>query len=409
MRADLDRLMMEAQIDGLIVIGDKAANPYRAYLTRHSKANGSVFMKRGEPAVFVVNSGMELDEAATSGLKVYTLADFGQSELMRNYNGAADLVSRDLFCNILRQLEFTGKIALFGVADLNTALLQVTAVDECMPDVQIVLGGLASTLFDKAYSTKDDAELVAMRESARLTGQVVSDTWEFIGQHRERNGVVIDKDGTPLTIGRVKRFIRLREIELGLEDPSGCIFAQGREAGIPHSHGHDEDALVTGKSIVFDIYPRLLENGYFHDMTRTWCIDHADDEVQAAYDEVMHVFRETSRAFKVGEPTAQYQAMACDYFEAHGHPTARSAPGTLEGYVHSLGHGLGLNVHEAPYFRQFGSDTLQPGSVFTVEPGLYYPERGFGVRVEDTVCFDEWGKLNHLTDFPYDLVLPLKG
>jgi Xaa-Pro aminopeptidase len=77
--------------------------------------------------------------------------------------------------------------------------------------------------------------------------------------------------------------------------------------------------------------------------------------------------------------------------------------------VHSLGHGLGLNVHEAPRLSDKSSDTLAPGNVFTIEPGLYYPERGLGVRIEDTVYFDETGTLHTLTNFPYDLVLPLKG
>jgi Xaa-Pro aminopeptidase len=73
-----------------------------------------------------------------------------------------------------------------------------------------------------------------------------------------------------------------------------------------------------------------------------------------------------------------------------------------------LGHGLGLNIHESPFLgsNRIGSK-LQAGNVFTVEPGLYYPERGFGVRIEDTVYFDASGKLHTITNFPYNLVLPL--
>ena len=111
----------------------------------------------------------------------------------------------------------------------------------------------------------------------------------------------------------------------------------------------------------------------------------------------------------VGQPCRASQEMVCDYFEAKGHPTVRTQPGTHEGFVHSLGHGLGLDIHEEPRLSHAtGNDTiLQPGHVVSVEPGLYYPDRGFGVRIEDTVAFNEAGELINLTNFPYDLVIPM--
>ncbi len=112
----------------------------------------------------------------------------------------------------------------------------------------------------------------------------------------------------------------------------------------------------------------------------------------------------------VGVPCQRLQTMTLDYFEAHGHATSRTEPGGHVGYVHSLGHGVGLDIHEGPRLSAVpGNDTrLQPGHVVSVEPGLYYPERGFGVRVEDTVAFREDGSLINLTDYPYDLVVPMK-
>ncbi|MEP7289069.1 MAG: M24 family metallopeptidase [Chloroflexota bacterium] len=409
MKSDLDRLMAEADLEAIVVFGDKAANPYRDYLTKRSKAQGSVFKRRGEPAIFVVQSGMEIGEAQKSGLQVYTLYDFGSSDLAKQHSSAPDLYARDLFCNILRKLEITGRVAFFGVADINMSLVQFAGLRDCLPDLEPVIGGAASALFSNAYATKDAQEIVALKEAGRLTSQVVNETADFISGHRASGETVVDANGVPLTIGAVKRFIRLRQIELGLDDPEICIFGQGHDAGIAHSHGEDSEALQLGKTIVFDIYPKLTANGYFHDMTRTWCIGHASDEVQAAYDDVMYVFHEAKRTFKVGQVTSTYQNMACDYFESKGHATARSNPGTMDGYVHSLGHGLGLNIHESPFFRQFSEDVLTPGNVFTIEPGLYYPDRGFGIRVEDTVYLDNDGTLHTLTDAPYDLVLPLKG
>ena len=107
----------------------------------------------------------------------------------------------------------------------------------------------------------------------------------------------------------------------------------------------------------------------------------------------------------------EYQLMTCDYYESKGHKTVRSHPGTEEGYVHGLGHGIGLEIHEGPNFSHAqGEDkVLLPGHVVTIEPGLYYPSRGYGVRVEDAVAYNEAGELIWLTDYPYDLVIPMKG
>jgi len=101
----------------------------------------------------------------------------------------------------------------------------------------------------------------------------------------------------------------------------------------------------------------------------------------------------------------------CEFYEENGHSTPRSnPPATGEGYVHSLGHGVGLNIHERPWSGLTATDDniLKPGVVFTIEPGLYYPSRGMGFRIEDTYWMNPNGKVEILADYPYDFVLPMK-
>ncbi len=69
-----------------------------------------------------------------------------------------------------------------------------------------------------------------------------------------------------------------------------------------------------------------------------------------------------------------------------GHPTIEQDPQTVNGYNHSLGHGIGINIHEKPFMGAMSKDKLVKGSTFTVEPGLYYPDKGMGVRIEDSYC-----------------------
>ncbi len=113
----------------------------------------------------------------------------------------------------------------------------------------------------------------------------------------------------------------------------------------------------------------------------------------------------------VGEPCRAYQDKVCDLFEQRGHATVRQNDTTQEGYVHGLGHGVGLAVHEAPRLGgpPSNTQTLEPGMVITVEPGLYYPSRGLGVRIEDLVLVRPDGRFENLTPAPYDLVVEPRG
>ncbi|MCB0117111.1 MAG: aminopeptidase P family protein, partial [Caldilineaceae bacterium] len=140
-----------------------------------------------------------------------------------------------------------------------------------------------------------------------------------------------------------------------------------------------------------------------------WSLGYATDEVQETWDLVKTAFDNVMAEFKVGRATRDFQMMTCDLFESKGHKTIRSHSGTQEGYVHSLGHGIGLEIHESPNMSHLESNktVLKPGHVITIEPGLYYPERGYGVRIEDAVAFNEAGELIWLTDYPYDLVIPM--
>ena len=134
------------------------------------------------------------------------------------------------------------------------------------------------------------------------------------------------------------------------------------------------------------------------------------DAAQALYDDVYAVYQQVMAELELNAPFKRYQARTCELFEAQGHPTVGSDPTIQEGYVHSLGHGLGLHVHEAPWSGMTAGeqDILAPGVIVTIEPGLYYPSRGMGCRLEDTVAVTHDGKFEILADFPLDLVLPIQ-
>jgi Xaa-Pro aminopeptidase len=281
---------------------------------------------------------------------------------------------------------------------LNTQLENVT-----------VFGDFETTLIDEARATKDAREAGRIEEIGRRTCSVVARTIGFLRSHQVGEETLLQEDGTPLTIGRVHKEIKRFICEEHLEDPEGFIFSIGRDAGVPHSKGHAEDVITLGRTIVFDIFPCEPGSGYFFDMTRTFCLGHAPSEIEKAYQSVKQCVEMLIDAYEVGQEARRYQQMTCEFFEERGHPTVASDSKTEEGYVHSIGHGLGLAIHEEPRFSDnpTNTDVLQRGHVFTCEPGLYYPERGYGIRIEDVIWIDDNGGVHNLTDFPKELVIEI--
>jgi len=245
---------------------------------------------------------------------------------------------------------------------------------------------------------------------AQITTEVVGRTADFLIHHRVENEVLIQPDNKPLTVGDVKSRINLWLSELGAENPEGTIFAIGRDAGVPHSSGNPADFVRLGKTIVFDIFPCEAGGGYYYDFTRTWSLGYASDEALELYRQVKNTYDAIVAELTLNTPFSHYQQRTCQLFEDLGHPTIQSNPQTQEGYVHSVGHGLVLHIHEMPFSGAVAGaqDELVPGVVFTIEPGLYYPSREMGFRIEDTYLAREDGTFERLAEYPYDFVLPMR-
>jgi len=408
MKQDLDRLMAERNLDALLVLGNSAGNPVMNYLTGSAHLERALVLKRRDGPLTLVHGGMERDTAAATGLRLVDRdAQYNQMRYLQAHDGDRLAAEVAYLADVIHNEQLRGRLGVYGMIDAGAALLLLNLLQDRLFDTEIV-GEYGESLFALARETKDAAEIAQMAEAGRLTGVVVGETQEYVRRCGVRGDAILKPDGDPLTIGDVKSFLRTRLLHYGLKEDGDTIFAQGREAGVPHNRGTESVALRLGQTIIFDIFPRI-SSGYYHDMTRTWCFGYATDEVYAIYEQVKEIFDQTMAAVRVGLPCRDLQQMTLDYFEAKGHPTARTHPGGHDGYVHSLGHGVGLDVHEEPRLSvAAGNNTrLAPGHVVSIEPGLYYPERGYGVRIEDTIALQADGSVLNLTQFPYDLVTPM--
>ena len=411
MKQDLELLMEQQGTDAIWITGPAQHNPSMVYMTGGGHVTSADLFKLKGQVPFLCHGPMERDEATKSGYSLISYAKYDQKALLAEAGGDQITMSALLYRQILAEIGLTkGKVLLYGVRDVGPFVSVIQKLHEMLPDLTISGDGNSAVLLE-ARATKDAAELERIRQMGILTTTVVSRTADLLTSHRVEKETLIKKDGTPLTVGAIKSQINLWIAELGGENPEDTIFAIGRDAGVPHSSGTPSDVMRLGTTIVYDIFPCEFGGGYFYDFTRTWSLGYATDEVLKLYEQVKQVYDTVTSEIISGVNINTYQERTCDLFEAMGHATPRKDPQTTNGYVHSLSHGVGLNIHEKPFCGRPKDDSqvLRTGSVFTVEPGLYYPEKGMGVRLEDTYYVNSAGKIEKFVEYPMDLVLPIKG
>jgi len=410
-KSELDTRMQEAGLDALMVVGPATHNSPMTYFTGIVHVSGAELLKkRGQPPVLVCNP-MEREEAALTGMSTRVRNNADWFALLEKCGGDLIEANAQDLAGLLREFDIRGRLGLYGQGDLGYQYPVFRRLSELVPQVEFVAEPPREAVLRRTRATKDEQEIERIRAIGQTTVAVVAEVAAFLTSHQARDGVLVDRNGEPLTVGAVKRRINLWLAMRGAENPEGTIFALGRDAGVPHSVGAEGDLIRTGVPIVFDIYPCEAGGGYFYDLTRTWCLGYAPDEVARVYDDVLTVYRDLAASLQADRLFQEVQRRTCELFEARGHPTVKGSPGSLEGYVHSIGHGVGLDVHEAPFSgdQEENQDRLSPGSVFTIEPGLYYPDRGLGVRLEDTYWMRPGGGAEVLADFPLDLVLKVPG
>jgi Xaa-Pro aminopeptidase len=254
--------------------------------------------------------------------------------------------------------------------------------------------------FDDRRRVKTEAEIAGIRRAQRAA-EAGMDTVRELLRRASANGDGLALGGEALTVERVKSEMAQTFAAHGAS-ADDFIVAPGPQGAVGHDMG--SGPIRAGVPIVVDIWPRDNESFMFCDMTRTFVVGDVPDDVR----EWHRLCKEAlDRAISEIEDGADGRSIfdgTCEIFEAAGEPTQRTkTPGkTLaDGFFHGLGHGVGLEVHEAPGMGLASKLPMKAGDVVTVEPGLYRQGYG-GVRLEDLVLVTEGGAEN-LTQYPYDL------
>ena len=202
--------------------------------------------------------------------------------------------------------------------------------------------------------------------------------------------------GIPLTSERLRAEMDSAVLHAG-GSPANTIVAGGLQGCDPHERGHGP--LRANEAIVLDIFPRHARNFYYGDLTRTVVRGRASEALRRQYATVQEGKRWVMKQMRDGADGPALQKELIERFKTAGYPTEQR-DGRWVGMFHGVGHGLGLDLHEAP---RFATGKLFTGLSITVEPGLYYPGIG-GVRLEDVVIVGKTG-IRNLTKFEEKLEL----
>jgi len=257
-----------------------------------------------------------------------------------------------------------------------------------------------------ARETKEEWELEHIRACSRAAVTAMVNVRGYLASLKRAGSEWRDPSGAVAKLGHLRSTLHRTFAEHRVAEAGGdSIVSQGRDAGVPHNRGNDDEPVREGATIIVDIFPGEAGGGYHTDMTRTFVLGKANDAVKEIYAHTHEAFDAAMKAAKGGVLCRTLQDLTCDIYEKHGHPTLRVNESAQEGYVHGLGHGVGLAVHEGPRLGggPANTATLAPGHVVSVEPGLYYPSRGMGVRIEDLVAVRPDGSIENLTPAPYEL------
>jgi Xaa-Pro aminopeptidase len=261
-----------------------------------------------------------------------------------------------------------------------------------------------SRLFADLRRVKTQAEISHIEEAQRVVEEVCAHAVGILEEAEVADDGTLRWREEILTSELLRSEIEVELLRRGCSADEGTITAGGSQAADPHERG--SGPLRAGETIILDIFPRNQKSRYYADMTRTFVKGEPGDELEKMYDAVIEAQETALSMIRAGVNGRDVHDKVSDILHERGYKTGKhdQKPGEplIEGFFHGTGHGVGLEVHEAPRLSTV-EEELRAGDVVTVEPGLYEPGVG-GVRIEDLLVVTEDGCRN-LTRFPKEFRL----
>jgi Xaa-Pro aminopeptidase len=362
----------------IVAASERDANLY--YATRFPAPDSFVFLQTATQKILLM-SDLEIDRAKQQATVDLVLSYSDYDKKLKD-QGTTEPKAADVIKAILDEFGVTNLIVPtnFGV-DLADALRE--------------RGFQLSTRREPFYperAIKSPDEVQHVLDTMRATEEAIGCAVKVIGAADIHDGQLYH-EGQVLTSEFIKKLINVKLME------NDCIaqhtiVACGDDACDPHNEG--SGPFRAHQPIVMDVFPKSSKTGYYADISRTVVRGKPSDALRRVYDTVLQGQELGLQMVKAGASGKAIHSAIQELFEHAGYRTGVINE-RVQGFFHGTGHGVGLEIHEPPRISRI-DDTLQPGHVVTVEPGLYYLGIG-GVRIEDTVVVTSDGYEN-LTSFP---------
>lgn len=239
---------------------------------------------------------------------------------------------------------------------------------------------------------KTESEKKHIRQSLEEVEKVLMEVI-LILQRSKIRGKRIYHGKTLITSEMLKSIINMRLMENGCA-AHHTIVSSGLYGSFPHHEGRGP--IIPHTPIIFDIFPRHIQSRYWGDMTRTVVKGKPSSMARKMFEAVLEAGRKARKIVAPGVSAKDIHNVTAACLKKNGFKTGK-IKGSMQGFIHSTGHGVGLDIHELPSISPWGG-TIKKGNVFTIEPGLYYKKHG-GVRIEDVIYVTNNGH-EMLSTFP---------
>jgi Xaa-Pro aminopeptidase len=347
------------------------------YLTQFVTSDPFVYFKKANENGVIIVSQMETGRASReSTASIITRTQAGLPDILKTekdpWKATAKMIAGQVGKKILVPPNFPVALAQ-ALGEFSTV-----AVDS----------GTVATIRE----TKSRDEIKAMKHVQKITETAMGVAVSLIRRSSIKKGI-LHSEGKPLTSEMIKFSMHSLLLEHGCTAVD-TIVSCGEETAVPHMTG--TGPLKADEPIVIDLFPCEEKTGYYADMTRTVVKGEPSPEIRDMYTALREAKKLGISQVKAGVSGATAYQSVVDFFKERGYES------DTRGFVHNLGHGVGLQVHEQPTVGPAGKE-LKTGSVITVEPGLYYPGIG-GVRIEDIGEVTMKG-FSNFTKFPEELIV----
>ena len=352
------------------------------YATDFSCPDPFIFIRTAEGKRHLVMSDLEIGRAKkqSNAHKVHSLAAY-TALAQKKFKKTPGVV--EILTTILRD---------FGLRSVTVPENFPLGIADGLRSNRIKINALREPFFpERIY--KKPCEVDEIRTAMRATEKGMQAAVDILEASKIKNGYLLYR-GNKVTAEMLRNAINTTVLSLGYV-PTGTIVAPGKQGCDPHERG--SGVVRANETVIIDIFPRSESSGYFADITRTFVRGKASEDIRKIYRTVYDGQKLGLDMIRHGVKTRKVHRAIQKLFESRGLHTGEK-DGRPQGFFHGTGHGLGLEIHEPPRIG-INKFTLEKGMVVTVEPGLYYPAMGGGVRIEDTILITQSG-IENLTRFP---------